>query len=136
MDYKQYVVHDASGLFLIAENGAQYKDNEFFDILVAEFKTTKNIMAVENKLNILEQQKARQQKIEEEKKKDEIIQKMPQHYKLQFTNDIVLAEKLLQQEEKQEEKQYHFRLEFVLTLQQRDKLKQFLNDNNFTYFPL
>ena len=99
----------------------KYKDNEFYDILVAEFKTTKNIMAVENKLNILEQQKARQQKIEEEKKKDEIIQKMPQ---------------VEVKQETKEEKQYHFRLEFVLTLQQRDKLKQFLNDNNFTYFPL
>lgn len=31
VDYKQYVVHDASGLFLIAENGAQYKDNEFLN---------------------------------------------------------------------------------------------------------
>lgn len=31
VDYKQYVVHDASGLFLIAENGAQYKDNKFLD---------------------------------------------------------------------------------------------------------
>lgn len=31
VDYKQYVVHDASGLFLIAENGAQYKDNKFLN---------------------------------------------------------------------------------------------------------
>ena len=54
-----------------------------------------------------------------------MIQRMPQVEVKQETKEA-----------KQEEKQYHFRLEFVLTLQQRDKLKQFLNDNNFTYFPL